>query len=78
MDKVVENFTLSCAAYSVATFVLGVGDRHNDNIMVTTDGQVRIVVLLYRCVVVLYCCVVVWRTHNKLPMYKWTFSFKEF
>ena len=32
-------FTRSCAAYSVAAYVLGIGDRHNDNIMVRTNGQ---------------------------------------
>ncbi|CAG5107018.1 Oidioi.mRNA.OKI2018_I69.chr1.g3105.t1.cds [Oikopleura dioica] len=37
--ELIDNFSRSCAAYSVATYILGLGDRHNDNIMITRRGH---------------------------------------
>ncbi|WVF72152.1 hypothetical protein IAT40_006964 [Kwoniella sp. CBS 6097] len=36
---VMDTFVRSCAGYSVLTYVLGVGDRHLDNLMLAPDGH---------------------------------------
>lgn len=35
-----DNFTKSCAAYCIITYLLGIGDRHLENIMITNKGYI--------------------------------------
>ena len=39
LQQTLENFVRSCAGYCVITYLLGIGDRHLENVLLTTSGH---------------------------------------
>jgi len=39
LQNVLNNFVKSCAGYSIITYILGIGDRHLDNVLLNKNGH---------------------------------------